>query len=218
MHRLASLLGLALALAPLAARADAPQADRGAEPDTAAARPEVWSGVERPWLYAPDPTAPPPGHVIAGVSVGYAQVDRGAARPFAGDIAHAGAVFGAGAEVGVLRHVSLQAEGLLSGTGASAPLSAGATAGASFYPLRAESPVDVAMSAGYLRELGGGNGAWARAAIAGDLGRARLSVTTLGERVFEPGRDGMDLLVTSGVSYALLPALRLGQGDVHAVP
>lgn len=164
---------------------------------------DPWKGARRPWLYAADPTAPAPGHAIAALGVSYAQVDRGAARPFAADVAHAGAVFDVAVEVGVARFASVHAQGLLAGDGADAPVRAGALAGASLFPLPAGAPVDLAISAGYLRELGGSNGVWGRVGVAGDLGPARLSLTTLGEHVLEAGRDGIDILVTSGASFAL---------------
>jgi hypothetical protein len=186
------------AAAPPAADAVAPEEDAGA-----------WGGARRPWLYAADPTGPAPGHVIAALGAGYAQVDRGAARPFAADVAHAGAVFDVAAEVGIARFASLHAQGLLAGEGAGAPVHAGVVAGASFFPLPEGAPVDLAVSGGYLRELGGGNGAWGRVGVAGDLGPARLSFTALGEHVFQPGRDGVDVLLTTGASFAIGPA-RLG--------
>src|SRR5262249_30388639 len=125
---------LAILLAPVTARGDTPAPPTGEQPRPDAPSPDApsvdpWTGVDRPLLYSPDPTAPAPAHFIASMSVAYARVDRGAARPFAADIAHAGAVFGAGAEVGVVHHLSLLAEGLLSGQGASDPISAGAVAG-----------------------------------------------------------------------------------------
>ncbi|MCC6554271.1 MAG: hypothetical protein IT372_14915 [Polyangiaceae bacterium] len=186
--------------APAAPTADAVQPDPAADP---------WGGARRPWLYAADPTAPAPGGVIAALGVGYAQVDRGAARPFAADVAHAGAVFDVSAEVGLARYASLHAQGLLAGEGAGEPVRAGVFAGASFFPLPAGFPVDLSLSGGYLRELGGSNGIWGRVGVAGDLGAARLSFTALGEHVLAEGRDGMDVLLTSGVSYRLGPA-RLG--------
>jgi hypothetical protein len=175
---------------------------------------DPWIDVRRPWLYAPDPTAPPPGHVLASLGVGFAQIDRGAARPFAANVAGAGAVFSAGAEVGVFKFASLHAEGLLAGDGGN--VNAGAMLGASIYPLGNQSPVGLVLSGGYLRELGGANGVWGRAAIAGNLGSIRLILTGLGEHVFTtagpgvPPRDGIDLLLTAGASYALTDTFQLG--------
>jgi hypothetical protein len=183
-------------------------------PDVAApdARPDPWARVARPWLYSADPGAPPPGHVLASLGVGYAQVDRGAARPFAANVAHAGAVFNAGAEVGVLRFLSVSAEGMIAGQGASGNdrVSAGGMFGVGLHPTPEKGPVDVAVWGGYLRELGGESGVWARASAAANLGNARFVVTALGSHIFEQGRDGLDLMLTAGATYAVIPALRLG--------
>lgn len=222
LHRPAalSLLVAALAAAPAALAAESPGLAAPASPAApppAQTGPDAvedpaagWGGARRPWLYTADPTGPAPGRVLASLGVGYAQVDRGAARPFAADVAHAGAVFDASAEVGLARFASLYAQGLLASQGASEPVRAGVFAGVNFFPLPAQWPVDLAISGGYLRELGGTNGVWGRVGVAGDLGRFRLSLTTLGEKVFDPDRDEVDLLVTTGVSVAVLPVLRLG--------
>jgi len=170
-----------------------------------------WDKAPRPWLYTADPTIPPPGHVITSLSVGYAQTNRGAARPFAADLAHAGAVFSGAVDVGLSRYLGAHAEGLLAGqVGTGNPLAAGAMLGLSAYPLGGRGPVDIAISAGYLRELGGANGVWFRGAIAGDVGRLRLTATALGEHVFESQRDGIDVLFTAGASVKATDWLRLG--------
>ena len=193
------------AMEPLAPAPDASEPGKQADP---------WADVRRPWLYAPDPTAPPPGHVLASLGVGFAQINRGAARPFAADIGHAGAVFSAGAEVGILEIASLHAEGLLAGDGGN--VNTGAMIGASIYPLGRKGPVGLVVSGGYLRELGGANGVWGRAAIAGNLGPIRLILTGLGEHVFSTTgpagelRDGIDLLLTAGASYAFTETFQLG--------
>jgi hypothetical protein len=173
---------------------------------------DPWADVRRPWLYASDPTAPPAGHVLTSLGVGIAQIDRGAARPFAANVAHAGAVFSAGAEVGVFKFASLHAEGLLAGDGAN--VNGGAMLGASFYLLGPKSPVGIVLSAGYLRELGGADGVWGRASIAGNIGPVRLILTGLGEHVFTSKggelRDDVDLLVTAGASYRITDIFQLG--------
>src|SRR5262245_12666275 len=75
-----------LVVSPVAAgpEGEAPPAPV-APADTASpsAPPSPESVAPRPWLYAADPTGPLPGHAVASLGVGYAQVDRGAARPFA---------------------------------------------------------------------------------------------------------------------------------------
>src|SRR4051812_1172988 len=91
-----AVAALAAALAAPARAGDPPplappMRDAPAPPPVSA-----WDDVARPWLYTADPSAPPPGHVLASLGVSYAAVDRGAARPFAADRAHAGAVMSAG--------------------------------------------------------------------------------------------------------------------------
>ncbi len=197
---------IALAEVPAPPEADTPEAPQEAS--------TPWEASPRPWLYAADPTAPAPKRVISMLSVGYAQINRGAARPFAADVAHAGAVFSAGAEVGIIRQLSVHAEGLLAGGGESSagasPISAGAMIGVSAFPLGGRGPVDISISAGYLRELGTSNGLWFRGAAAANIGRFRLSATALGEHVFEQGRDGVDVLMTAGASVRALDMLRVG--------
>jgi hypothetical protein len=209
------LRALASALAALLATtiAGAVRAQTATEPprDVPApeARPDPWAGFARPWLYAADPTAPPPGHVLASLGAGYAPVDRSGGRPFAANVASAGAVFNAEVEVGVLRFMSLSAQGLLAGEG-NQGVHGGGMLGVTFYPLPKQSPVDLSLSGGYLHELGGGNGMWARASIAASVKGARFVVTALGSHVFANGRDPVDLLLTAGATYAVLPILRLG--------
>jgi len=181
-----------------------PTSDTPEPPSTA--RP--FAGVERPWLYSPDATAPPPGHVIASLGVGYGDLEKGAARPFAANLAHAGAVFGANVEVGVLKFASVSGEGLLAGDGKS--VSAGGMLGVNAYPMPASIPVKLAISAGYLRELGGSDGVWGRVTLAGDIGPVRLTVLGLGSHIFAPGRDAFDLLVSAGASYRVIEVLSLG--------
>ena len=135
---------------PLPAATALPPAPDAVEP---AKQADPWADTRRPWLYASDPTAPPAGHVLTSLGVGIAQIDRGAARPFAANVAHSGAVFSAGAEVGIFKFASLHAEGLLAGDGGN--VNGGAMLGASLYVLGPKSPVGLVFSGGYLRELGG---------------------------------------------------------------
>lgn len=58
--------------------------------------------------------------------------------------------------------------------------------------------------------MGGGNGAWARATFAHDVGRFRLGTTLHGEHVFVAGRDGVDVMLMAGSSYELMGPLRVG--------
>jgi hypothetical protein len=209
MARLLPLLGSLVAGASLASPALAVDAEVA---DTATSTREAAPAVPRRWLYGVDPAAPAGGHVVAGLGVGYAPIDKGAGRPFAADIAHAGAVFDVNAEVGLVRYVSVVGQGLMAGQGAG-QVSAGAMLGVSVHPWAYKGgpvPVDVSLSGGYLRELAGANGVWGRVAVAGDVGALRLTASALGEKVFEANRDEIDLVMSAGASYELWRTLRLG--------
>lgn len=210
MHLRLTAAAAALAAVALARTASAQAVDPPPRDTVQPPAPDAWSSAPRPWLYAIDPTAPPPGHVMASLGVGYAEVDRGAARPFAANVAAAGAVFNAGVEVGVLPFLSVHGEGLLSSEGSKGGMHGGGMLGVSVYPLPKKSPVDLSFSAGYLRELGGGNGVWSRASVAASLRDARFVVTAVGSHIFEKGRDPVDFLITAGATYAVIPILRVG--------
>ncbi len=205
-----ALLAAAAAFAVAPTSRAEPAASEAAD-EVAPAR-AVATDVPRRWLYSVDPAAPAAGHVSAGLGVGYAPVDRGVGRPFAADLAHAGAVFDVSAEVGLARFASVVGQGLMAGQGGG-QVSAGALIGLSFHPWPAKGgpvPIDVAVSGGYLRELAGANGAWGRVAIAGDLGALRLTASALGQHVVAPNRDGVALVMTTGASYELWQILRIG--------
>ena len=189
--------------------------------------------IERSWLYLDDARVADPGAVIGMTSVAYANIGSNPDptsepyRGFAANTAQPGAIAALGAEVGVLPRVSLEALGQMELGGEGAGVSPGAIAAARF----ALTPpswrtVHLMASAGYLHETwsmpspngnareaagsGGDNGAWASFAVAVDLERVRFGVTTLGEHVFAPGRDGVDIMVEAGASYQLVSWLRAG--------
>jgi hypothetical protein len=191
--------------------------------------------IDRSWLYLDDARVAEPGAVIGMTSLAYANVGSNPDptsepyRAFAANTAQPGALAALGAEVGVLPRVSLEALGQMQLGGEGAGVSPGAIAAARF-ELSPPSwrTVHVMASGGYLRETwstpkpdmglqgslakdsGGANGAWASFAVAIDLQRLRLGLTTLGERVFAPGRDGVDVMVQAGVSYRVVPWFRAG--------
>jgi hypothetical protein len=204
-------LAVAIALVGARAHADADTAPPAADPpppDAALApKRDAWADVRRPWLYTVDPSAPPPLRVLASVGAGYASMDRGAARPFAADVAHAGAVFDAGGEVGLLRVLSLEGHVLLAGASPQTndAVAAGGMAGLTLHPLPASWPVQASVSSGYLRELGGDGGVWGRVVVAGGTGRLRFGGSALAEHVFATGRDPLDLMLTAGASVRLVP-------------
>jgi hypothetical protein len=225
---LAGALPLVFAL-PTVARADEP-----ASVDMPATDRPTAHAIDRSWLYLDDARVADPGAVVGMTSVAYANVgsnpDPTSApyRAFAANTAQQGALASLGAEVGVVPRVSLEALGQMQLGGEGAGVSPGAIASARF-ELSPPSwrTVHVMASGGYLRETwstpspgglegatakgsGGANGTWASLALAFDLERVRLGLTTLGEHVFAPGRDGVDIMMEAGVSYRLASWFRAG--------
>jgi hypothetical protein len=210
--------------APTYARAD--EASSSDMPGTERPAPRA---IDRSWLYLDDARVADPAAVVGMTSVAYTSVgtnpDPTSApyRAFAANTAQPGALTALGAEVGVLPRVSLQALGQMQLGGEGSGVNPGAIAGARF---QLSPPswrnVHVMGSVGYLRETwstpsprvaapaGGADGAWASFAVAFDLQRLRLGLTTLGEHVFARGRDGVDVMVQAGVSYRVVDWLRAG--------
>jgi hypothetical protein len=192
---------LLLLASPRGARAEGSQEQIG--PSATSAGPEV---APRPWLYLDDPSVPAQLRVIAFTRATYAK-DESPTRPFGANLARPGGIVEAGAEVGVLPHLSLAA----SGFGGGDQMGFGALAGVRYEPFAGFSPsTHLVLSGGYLHELNGGDGAWARIGFAQDIARLRLAATVHGEHVFAAGRDAVDVLVMAGASYKVAGPLRAG--------
>jgi len=164
--------------------------------------------MDRSWLYADDARTPGVMRSIAFSRTTFTASDA-AARPFASDLAHPGAVLEAGAEVGLARGLSLQAVGLNDSLGLIASPQSGMMTGLRFAPF-GEGPTRLVASGGYMNELGGAHGAWGRLSVARDVGRARFATSVYGEHVFSPTRDSLDVMVTAGVNYQVAGPVRLG--------
>jgi hypothetical protein len=72
------------------------------------------------------------------------------------------------------------------------------------------SVLEAGAEVGLGRDLAGHAAVFTRASFAADVGRFRIASTLLGEHVYAPGRDAVDMLVSAGVAYALPNAMRLG--------
>jgi hypothetical protein len=199
------LCALAVLASTTAARAqdDAPRATTSIDP------PHAWLyAPPHAWLYADDARLPATGHVLAVSRV--TTTDGGdASRPFAADLAKPGSVLESGAEVGLGSHLSLTLTGFGDGVYGWTGTASGASAALRFAPF-GDGPTRVVASFGGSRDLAGRAVVFSRAAFAADVGRFRFASTLLGEHVFDPSRDALDLLVTAGVAYALPNAMRLG--------
>jgi hypothetical protein len=189
--------------------------------------------IDRTWLYLDDARVAAPLTVTGMTSVAYTSAgtnpDPTSApyRGFAANTAQPGALAALGAEVGVLPRVSFEALGQMQLGGEGARVSPGALAGLRFALLPPSwTNFHLVASVGYLRETSstakadaggdsaqnsaGDNGAWASLALAVDIQRLRLGLTTLGEHVFAPRRDSVDVMVQAGASYRVVPWFRVG--------
>jgi len=207
----AALVGVALALASNRTGAEeppsasAPPADAPEQPAFHEPRPE------RTWLFLEEPQLPAPLHAVAISRVTYTSSGVSPTRPFASNLAAPGAVVELGGELGVLPWLSVVATGVLGELSPSNKAAGGAVAGLRFNVLpRSLKSTRLVLSAGYLRELGGGNGAWARAAFTQDVRGLRLGVVVHGEHVFAPARDAVDVMVMAGATYHVVGPLRVG--------
>jgi hypothetical protein len=167
--------------------------------------------VERRWLYVDDATIAAPGQALAISRFTYTSAGASVTRPFATNLAAPGAVMEVGGEVGLLPRLSLAATGVGGESGSASVVGVGGTAALrlSLLPMSWTHTHAVA-SVGYLRELAGANGAWARFTIAHDISRLRLATTVHAEHVFAAGRDDLDMMVMAGASYRVYGALRAG--------
>jgi hypothetical protein len=151
-----------------------------------------------------------PGHHPPGAGNPGAPGGDSLTRPFAGNVAAPGALLEAGGEVGIGRGWSAVALGAQA-EDAGGSSRTGALLGVR-YSLLPETvrATQLVLSGGVLRELQGRGGAWARAALGHDEGRARLAVSVHGERIFDGARDAVDVMVTAGASFRLVESLRAG--------
>ena len=226
----------ALGFACLSVCATTARADETASPDVPPTDQASSHAIDRTWLYLDDARVAAPGTVVGATSVAYTSVRSNPDptsqpyRAFAGNTAQAGALASIGAEVGIVSRISLEAVGQMQVGGEGPGVNPGALAGARFdLTPPSWSAVRMTASGGYLREAwstpsldevprgesvasqsGGANGAWASFAVAVDVHRLRLGATTLGEHVFAPGRDSVDVMLQAGVSYRALDWLRAG--------
>ena len=167
--------------------------------------------MKRSWAYLDDAATPAVSHTIALSRITFAAAGESASRPFASDLARPGALLEAGAEVGVTRFLSFEAQGASDALGLTARPASGVSAGLRFAPFAATwTSTRLVLGAGYLSDLAGNHGAWGKVALVRDIGLARVAASAYGEHVFSPQRDALDVMVMAGASYAIAGPLRAG--------
>jgi hypothetical protein len=159
----------------------------------------------RPWLYLDDPTLPKPFAVTVHTAAGFTNAPP-TERPFAFDVAHRGAIFEGGADVGLLSWLALTAT--IYGSGADG--TAAAYGGVRFALLPADWSAHLVLSAGAMRDLSSTAGAWASAAYEQDIGRFRLGTTWRAGHSFAEGRDAVDVTASAGASVGVTGPVRAG--------
>jgi hypothetical protein len=198
-----------LALVGSVTSAEVARAETTAAPDVVSTPAQDDAPVTRPWLYVDDPTVAPPLHVVVSSGVSLTTTGASPTRPFASNVAHPGAAYELGAEVGLVPRLALHVTGITRGVTDSKGIGVGMMAGLRV-ALVEGGRTSITASAGVLREISEGTGAWARVTVTEDVGRARLALTAHGEHVFAGGRDAVDVMLMAGASVALFGPLRGG--------
>jgi hypothetical protein len=195
-----ALVAATVSFAPTRAFADPPD-EVSAESVPPARQPE------RTWLYVEEPQLPAPLHAVVGSRITYTT----GGAPFAADLTAPGTLMEAGGELGLLPGLSVSASGVTSGSTTSSGAQTGALAGArlSLLPRTFQTTRAVA-SAGYIRELTGANGAWARLAVSQDFGLMRLATTVHGQHVYAARHDAVDMMAMVGANVRVTSFLRAG--------
>lgn len=202
---LSTLLALVLLLPALARAGE----DDGSLFDASAYAPAPGARIEdRAWLYNDPTRLAAQGRTVAVGRFTYSG-GNSFTRPFAANIAERGALFEAGAEVGLGHGLALTALGAQSEGAASSRTGAMFGVRWSVLPASVEK-TQLVVSGGALRELAGAAGAWARVALGQDIGQARLAASVHAEHVFDGIRDGVDVMFTAGASMPVVEGLRAG--------
>lgn len=166
---------------------------------------------ERPFVHLLDPTTPAAGQTSVQYDVGAAS--GGADRTLPTAIVSPGVAHGTMVTLGATDRVApfVMARALSDATERGVGAWSGAVgARVQLTDPRGRPPLRVTLAAAGFREWSGAAGAWVKGAASYDAGRMRLATNVHGERVFQSGRDGVDLVAMVGASYRTLDSLRVG--------
>jgi hypothetical protein len=226
------LLSASLAIATFgtSALAAAQTIDRGVTSEP----PVAPHADERRFAYVVDPRTPAAGQWVPEYTLGISSIDND--RPLPSAIGRSGVVhnlsmsFGATDWFAPFVNVTLAqptgrsaASTPVSSDGDAPPptstsnasddanaMRATAAVGGRFRFTQAGAPFQVGVVTTGYRELAGALGVSARLAASYDFGNFRVAANAHLAHVFADGRDALDYLMFAGVSYAILPQLRLG--------
>jgi hypothetical protein len=152
-----------------------------------------------------DPSTPSAGVVSVGYSVGVGS-GVSAERPLPSDPSQTSASHAVTASFGATDRIAPFATGIVDGVhGATGSL------GLRVQWTDPTSAFRFTTAGAFFREgRGGAMGGFVRVAGSYDVGAVRFAGNLHAERVFAGGRDGLDVLALAGISYRVLPSLRLG--------
>jgi hypothetical protein len=165
--------------------------------------------IERPFLYMNDPSLPDRGQTVLQAATAYAS-SSGALRPLGAPGAGAGLVQGFTLEHGVSSWFAPIASGLLSEPTQAGQIAAAFQLGARLRLSSLSSPLHLTLQASALREFDGSFGVFAELSGRYDIGRLQVGASVHAEKVFSLDRDAVDLDLVSGVTYLVVPAVRVG--------
>ena len=168
--------------------------------------------VGRSWTYLDDPRLPAPLQAVVLSRATYTDSGASVTRPFASNAGTPGGALELGGEVGLAPRLALVASGVAGEAQAGGTAHHfGGIAGLRLSLLPAAWTASrLVASAGYVRDLDGGSGAWTRLTGTQDVGRLRLGGSLHAERIVGGARDAADLMVTAGASFDVAPWARLG--------
>jgi len=237
---------------PMSARGDVapPSVDKPMTEDD-----QTKYAIDRTWLYGDDARVALPMTIVATSSFSYTNVGSDptqvsspypkaaagcytsalVAQPcyssFADNTAQPGGTAIVGGELGLLPHLSILGNVMVSGGGGNGVPSPGVGGTAA---LRVQvfptswTHAHLVVSGGYIREAwnspvydddndrwiagqpGGANAAYFQLAMSGDIGRLRLAGTVHGQHTFSEGRDPLDVMVDLGATYRIAGGFRAG--------
>jgi hypothetical protein len=162
------------------------------------------------FAYVLDPTTASKGDVNLEYRLGLAS-GVAADRPLPARLAVPGVEHAATLNYGVTDRIApLVTVMMLEPTDHNARPQGTASFGARWQLTNLDSRFRLTLATVFFREFEGGLGAYGRFAASYDVGRLRLAMNFHGEHVFQPGRDGLDVMVLAGASYHVLDPLRFG--------
>jgi len=198
-HRVAACLALSLTVAARAAGDEVTQLTK--EEDTSGRL----TRQERPFAFVTDPSTPSARVATLEYRLGFAS-GMDAERPLPADLTSAGGSHSFAFAYGLTSRWAPFAGVTLHERGKKANV----LAGAKVLLGDPSAPLQVAIVAAGLREAGGAFGLQLLGAASYDVGRLRIAGNVQGEKIFNQGRDEIDLLVMAGTAWRVGSSVRLG--------